>query len=274
MQLGFGPDFFAAKQGELYSERTGQPLWVAVVFVLVLYLILTVLQSAIGLLFIPIIGGPPVNFSDPAALQAALTKGAIVGIMFSSLIAAFFCWKFSTIKNLTGVRGLPLQIPALGVAGWFTVIVGLMISLWAVFSLTFFVLGIDPSTYAATKDGNSSAGVVEKVLADLSDEPFLFALAFPGVTIAVPIVEEFVFRGALFSALRYSWFGKIGAVVLSAAAWAVVHAIGAPWLFVFIIFIMGLALGWLLLRFGSLTLTIVCHACWNTFSSLAIFSGQ
>ncbi len=83
-----------------------------------------------------------------------------------------------------------------------------------------------------------------------------------------------IFRGALFSALRHSWVGKTGAVVITAAAWAVIHAMGAPWLFVFIIFIMGLCLGWLLLRFGSLTLTIICHACWNLVSSLAIFGGQ
>jgi membrane protease YdiL (CAAX protease family) len=278
MQLGFGPDFFAAKQGELYSERSGQPLWLAALFVVVLYLILTLLQTVIGLLFIPLIGGPPVSFTDPVSLQSALVKATIVGLLPSSLIAAFICWKFSAIKNATGVRGLPLHVPNLGVAGWFVIVVGLMVFLWAVFNLTFVVLGIDPATYAPTKDGindvNSSAGIVEKVLADLADEPLLFALALPGVTLAVPIVEEFVFRGALFSALRYSWFGKTGAVVLTAAAWALVHGMAAPWLFVFIIFIMGIALGLLLLRYGSLTVTIAAHACWNAFSSLAIFSGQ
>ncbi len=278
MTLGFGPDFYAAKQGELYNERTGQPLWVAAVFVLVLYLILTLLQTVIGLLFIPLVGGPAVSFTDPASLQGALVKATIVGLLPSSLIAAFVCWKFSLVKNATGVRGLPLHIPNLGVAGWFVIVVGLLVSLWAVFNLTFIVLGIDPATYAPTKDGindvNSSAGIVEKVLADLSDEPLLFALALPGVTLAVPIVEEFVFRGALFSALRASWFGKTGAVVFTAAAWALVHGMAAPWLFVFIIFIMGLALGWLLLRFGSLAVTIIGHASWNAFSSLAIFSGQ
>jgi uncharacterized protein len=66
---------------------------------------------------------------------------------------------------------------------------------------------------------------------------------------------------------------KDGAVVITAALWAVVHGASAPWLFVFVIFIMGLLLGWLLLRFGSLWVTIVVHAAWNGFSSLAIFGG-
>ena len=278
MQWGFGPDFLAAKQGELYNERTGQPLWLAALFVVVLYLVLTLLQTIIGLLFIPLVSGPPVDLTDPVSLQGSLVKATIVGLLPSSLIAAYICWRFSAVSNVTGVRGLPLHVPNLGVAGWFAIVLGLLVSLWAVFTLTFIVLGIDPATYAPTKDGindvNSSAGIVEKVLADLADEPVLFALALPGVIIAVPIVEEFVFRGALFSALRYSWFGKTGAVILTAAAWALVHGMAAPWLFVFIIFIMGLALGWLLLRFGSLVVTIVGHGFWNAFSSLAIFGGQ
>ncbi len=110
-------------------------------------------------------------------------------------------------------------------------------------------------------------------MSDLADEPLLFALALPGVALAVPMAEEFIFRGALFSMLRQSWFGKTGAVIISAAAWAVVHGGAAPWLFVFVIFIMGLLLGMLLLRFGSLWVTVVVHAVWNGFTSLAILGG-
>ena len=101
--------------------------------------------------------------------------------------------------------------------------------------------------------------MVEKVMADLSDEPLLFALALPGVTLLCRSWKRLCFAGRLFSALRNSWFGKTGAVFITAAAWAVVHGMAAPWLFVFIIFVMGLVLGWLLLRFGSLWVTIVCH---------------
>ncbi len=278
MRLGFGPDFLAARQAEQYSSKTGQPLWLAAVFVVVIYCILILLQTIVGLAIVPFLGGAPLSVSDPVALQAVLAKATIIGLLPSSLIAAFVTWKLANVQNSTGERGMPLHVPDLGLAGWATIIIGLLAFLWCVFNLTFVVLGIDPSVYAPTKDGvndlNSSAGIVEKVMADLADEPLLFALAFPGVTIAVPIVEEFVFRGAVFSALRQSWFGKTGAVVLTAAAWALVHGMAAPWLFVFVIFIMGLALGLLLLRTGSLTVTIIGHACWNTFSSLAIFGGQ
>jgi uncharacterized protein len=278
MRLGFGPDFFAAKQNELYASQTSQPLWLSAMFVVVLYLILTLLQTIFGFALMPFTGGPPIDPNDAAALQVALTKATIVGLMPASFIAAFVCWKFAAIKNPNGDKGMPFHIPDLGVAGWMTIIVGLLVFLWAVLNLTFLALGIDPVTYMPSKDGlndpNSSAGLVEKTMADLVDEPFLFALALPGVIVAVPVLEELLFRGAVFSALRQSWFGKTGAIVITAAAWALVHGMAAPWLFVFIIFVMGLVLGWLLLRFGSLTVTIVGHACWNLFSSLSIFSGQ
>ncbi len=278
MNLGFGPDFWAGIRGELYDARTGQPLWFAVLMVFVLFVILSILQSIFGAAMLPFLDGPALSMDNPIAMQTALAKGMIVGLLPSSLIAAFIAWKIAGVKNATGEKGIPLHMPNIGAAGWAAVLCGLIVFLWAAFALTFVVLGIDPASYQPTKDGlndlNSSAGMVEKVMADLADEPLLFAIALPGVTIAVPIVEELIFRGALFSALRNSWFGKTGAVILTAAAWALVHGMAAPWLFVFIIFIMGLALGWLLLRFGSVTLTIICHACWNLFSSLAIFGGQ
>jgi uncharacterized protein len=278
MNLGFGSDFWAGVKGELYDARTGQPLWLTVALVFALFVILSILQTIAGFMVLPFMDGPAVSLEDPAGMQAGLAKAMIVGLLPSSMATAFIAWKLAGVQNAPGNKGIPLHLLSMGAAGWATVVGGLIVFLWAAFALTFVVMGIDPETYAPTKDGindlNSAAGMVEKVMADLSDEPILFALALPGVTIAVPIVEELIFRGALFSALRYSWFGKTGAVILTAAAWAIVHGMAAPWLFVFIIFIMGLALGWLLLRFGSVTLTIVCHACWNLFSSLAIFGGQ
>lgn len=273
----FGADLLAAKQGGLYTARSGQALWQAAVFVLALCLIVMLLQTIAGLMILPFINDENVSFSDTLAMQTVLAKATIVGLLPSSLLAAFIAWKIAGVKNATGEKGIPLGIPDLGVGGWALVVGGLIAVLWAAFALTFVALGIDPESYAPSRDGlndvNSAAGMVEKVMADLADEPFLFALALPGVGIAVPIVEELIFRGAIFSALRHSWFGKTGAVVLTAAAWAFVHGLAAPWLFVFIIFLMGLALGWLLLRFGSLVVTIVCHACWNLFSSFAILGG-
>ena len=90
---------------------------------------------------------------------------------------------------------------------------------------------------------------------------------------AAPLTEELLFRGALFSAIASSRLGRIGAVMITAALWALAHATSAPLLFVGILFVMGICLGLLLLRFGSLWVTIACHASWNAMSSLALFGA-
>jgi uncharacterized protein len=280
MNLGFGPDFWAARHGELYTARTGQTVLVAALAVVASFAALSLLQAVFAVVMLPLIPRDNAGLDTSAEMiaQSAFVKSMIVGLFPASLIGAVVAWFFAGKFNATGETGIPLHMPKLGALGWVTIIIGLLVTMWLVFTLTFVLLGIDPSTYATNKEGlndvNSSAGLVEKAMADLAKDPALFALAMPGVAIAVPIVEEVIFRGALFSALRNSWFGKTGAVVLSAAAWASVHAVSSPLLFVFVIFIMGLALGWLLLRFGSLWVTIVCHCCWNAFSSLAIFGAQ
>ena len=52
--------------------------------------------------------------------------------------------------------------------------------------------------------------------------------------------------------------------------WAVLH-VTEPWLSIGLIFIMGLIFGWMMWRFGSLWLTIVCHGVWNGFYALLIY---
>ena len=60
-----------------------------------------------------------------------------------------------------------------------------------------------------------------------------------------------------------------GATLITSALWSLLH-ITEPWLAVGIIFMMGLALGALLIRFGSLWVTMVCHGIWNGMYSLFI----
>ena len=81
------------------------------------------------------------------------------------------------------------------------------------------------------------------------------------------MVEEFLFRGPLFSALAQTRIGRWGTVVLTSAGWSLMH-MTEPYFSIALIFIMGLVLGALLLRFGSLWVTIACHGVWNLMFSL------
>ncbi len=278
MGLSLGSDFKLARQQWLYNAKGGQSLKVSFLLMIGLFFVLSILQGIFAYIAFAVFFGDwqALATADPAGL-ALFTKAAVIGLMPASLIGAMICWRAAYWWNPSQQSGLALHLPALGIMGWLLVIAGFALVVYGIFFLTFAVLGIDPNDYAPTAggldDASSMAGVMEKILADLTDEPLLFALAMPGIVVFVPLVEELIFRGAIFSALVNSWFGKSGAVLITSATWAVIHGATAPWLFVGIIFMMGIVLGVLLLRFGSLWVTIVCHCLWNALTSLSIFGG-
>ena len=79
----------------------------------------------------------------------------------------------------------------------------------------------------------------------------------------MPLIEELLFRG-LFLRGFPSHYGPRQAIVISALLWALGHE---PWQAP-VIFVVGLALGWLYHRTGSLTLGLFAHVLNNAFCTL------
>jgi membrane protease YdiL (CAAX protease family) len=111
---------------------------------------------------------------------------------------------------------------------------------------------------------------MKEAMFDLANEPFLFWLAFPAIAIGAPLIEELIFRGYLFSALATSRAGLSGATLITTSLWSLLH-ITEPWFAIGMIFVMGLVLSALLIRFGSIWLTMACHAAWNGANTLTLF---
>ena len=92
-----------------------------------------------------------------------------------------------------------------------------------------------------------------------ADPRWLFWIA---LVIAAPLFEEMLFRGFLFSGLASSALRPAGAIVVTAAVWAVIHLqydayeIG-------LIFCLGLVLAAARLATGSLVAPLVMHATMN-----------
>jgi membrane protease YdiL (CAAX protease family) len=86
----------------------------------------------------------------------------------------------------------------------------------------------------------------------------LLILAF---VILAPLQEELVFRGFLYRGFC-AGFGHLPTILLTAGAWALLHA-QYEWYFVVQIFILGLYFGWLRWRTGSTLVTFVVHALIN-----------
>ncbi|MET3908267.1 membrane protease YdiL (CAAX protease family) [Bradyrhizobium sp. S3.3.6] len=90
----------------------------------------------------------------------------------------------------------------------------------------------------------------------------LFTLAI-GICVGAPVFEEFVFRGFMFRGWSQSFLGPYGAVVLTAALWALNHTqygwYDRSWLFA-----IGLVLGYFRLRANSTWLPVMLHSGMNT----------
>jgi membrane protease YdiL (CAAX protease family) len=89
------------------------------------------------------------------------------------------------------------------------------------------------------------------------------------VVVVAPLSEELFFRGFLHRGWAASRLGVVGTVFLTAVLWALLHQ-QYNWLGIAVIFCMGLTLGWLRQRTGSLVLTMVLHALNNLFSMVFI----
>lgn len=89
------------------------------------------------------------------------------------------------------------------------------------------------------------------------------------VGIGAPLSEELLFRGFLLSALARSRLGFLGASLITTALWTALHA-GYSIVGLVEIFAVGLLFSWLLWRTGSVRVTIVCHAVYNTLIMLAL----
>lgn len=109
-------------------------------------------------------------------------------------------------------------------------------------------------------------------LADLPNsmqETFEMIMRHPlgiiAVVIMAPIVEELLFRGAIEGHLLRKWKHPAGAIVFSSLVFGVVHGnwVQAPFAFV-----IGLALGWMYYRTGSLLPGILMHLVNNSTAVL------
>ena len=106
-------------------------------------------------------------------------------------------------------------------------------------------------------------------LPDTAGEMLTKIISTPGgyfvIALLAPVVEEVVFRGAILRALLSSMQSKWGAICISAALFALIHFNPAQTPHAFL---MGLLMGWLYMRTGSIVPGVVFHWANNTVAYL------
>ena len=111
--------------------------------------------------------------------------------------------------------------------------------------------------------------VPESFLRFMLSEPMILGIIT--TLIVAPVLEEFIFRGFLFSQLKNT-LGNWGAISLSSLAWTSLH-FQYEVKILFILFLLGLVLGFLRWKYNSLFLVMVLHAINNLIAfSIAYFT--
>jgi membrane protease YdiL (CAAX protease family) len=95
-------------------------------------------------------------------------------------------------------------------------------------------------------------------------------LALLVIGIGAPLSEELLFRGFLFSGLAKSRLGLAGTGVLTAVLWTALH-FGYSIFGLIEVLAIGLYFSWLLVRTGSVWVTIFCHAVYNSVVGLTLY---
>ena len=83
-----------------------------------------------------------------------------------------------------------------------------------------------------------------------------------------PIFEEMFFRGFLFAGFRASKIGVMGAILLTAALWALLHATQYNIWELLVIFGLGIAFGVVRWKTNSLYASLGMHSLWNLLSTV------
>ncbi len=91
----------------------------------------------------------------------------------------------------------------------------------------------------------------------------------PVIAIGAPLSEELLFRGFVFSGLAKTRLGFWGTALLTTILWTALHAGYSAYGLIEVLGI-GLYFSWLLIRTGSVWVTILCHALYNSVIAIAL----
>ncbi len=190
--------------------------------------------------------------------SAVAARAGVLGLYYGVQVAVL-AW---LVKRRGGAprAAVGLEPPGEGIAG---------IARSAVLVLAGLVLTRSVASVYAYATG--ALGLMPDATVDL---PGLFGADAMGLVLAIgmlvvvgPLVEEVVFRAALLEGLA-ARFGTWPGVIAQAALFAAFHR--SVWL-LFPTFVLGIVLGWLVSRRGSLVPAIALHALYNTITVASAF---
>ena len=204
-------------------------------------------------------------FRAEAGDTETLALSAIVSLVPMAIVMIPVSWKAAQLQGGDPREVLNLRWPRFTMFGWIALIAGFLTGILVLFAILLAIIG----AFGVEPPGG---GLVEQTVSGIAGQSHVVALVVPALIFGAPVAEELLFRGQIYTALSQTRAGFSGATILTSAAWAALHYTG-NFMQVALIFVLGLVLGWLLYRFGSLFVTIACHAAWNGIVSMALLGA-
>ena len=144
-------------------------------------------------------------------------------VIAAPLIVWFLYWRMQK-RNLNLSRELGLQSVTAQIAGLSVILYG--------------IFAVIEHFYGTYFDVQMPEAFIQFILSTPT------WLALLSLVVAAPIMEEFIFRGFLFSQLRNTRLGGWGAIITTSFLWTVIHIQYEP-MILYLLFIFGILLGYL-----------------------------
>lgn len=224
----------------------GTSLWTAAAFVAMALTEMIAILLAFGFF-----GG---GEFDEAEFRAFAEHGAAVGgaALIGMPVVLLVIWLATRIARRSFASYLALRWPSWREIGF---ALGATAALLTALGTLAWLLGYPVSPDFALKSVRTAR-----------DSGLLWLLLL-GFCIGAPVAEEFLFRGFLFRGWSVSFLRPVGAIVLSAVVFALIHQ-QYDWFYMACIAAVGLLFGYLRHRSGSTWLTVMTHASYNLMAVL------
>lgn len=211
-------------------------------------LVQIVLSVPVGLLFVVVVQIVQPETVADTTVQSLATNGLFLSLALlvttPPCVGLIFLFAWARRRQFSLRRYLGIDVPsAWRVVGW--------VGATALFA------GAATVSSWAVPDPVGETFMVEAYRTSVF--PPLLMVVF---ILAAPLFEELLFRGFMFEGIRLSRLGAAGAVLISSAAWAVIHLQYGP-ISILLLFFLGLLLGAARLRTGSVVVCFLMHAVFN-----------
>jgi CAAX protease family protein len=215
-----------------YAPNSGWPAW-------------SVLPAAAGVIFLAIVAGGIAGWAF--GLAAGTAVGQVVTVILTLAAGGLSPQKRKDV--------LALKPPA---GGWGVIPLALLPLFGGTLVWTAAVLLLQPT--AVYQDLRPFQQLLQ------GDTGWII---LPVICLGAPLSEELLFRGFMFSGLAKSRLRLVGTAILTTVLWTALHA-GYSAFGILEVLGIGLYFCWLLVRTGSLWVTIGCHAIYNTVVALCL----